>query len=234
MTTPRMAILTTCYGDANTLRRSVKASLQQTEPSVEVVIVDNGARDHTAPVAASLARMDARVRVLTFERNQVQPVALNAALRASSAPWAMIVNADDYLAPDAVATILAVAERDPSVNCVFSPWQWFGARSDTYDFAPYTGDIRMVTEHQVPGIRAFRRDLWDALGGEDEGIAIGADWDWAVRGAARGLLVPYKVDRPLWHVCDQGPHVRRLSAQCNHVVLREHMRRHFETADVEC
>ena len=220
---PQASILTTCYNDGATLQASLDSALAQ--QSVEVVALDNGSTDDTWAVLTS----NPRVRADRWEQTATYPVALNHLAARARGEWLVVLNADDQLVPDAVAIILRIAEENPSRNLIYSPWRWIGGRSDVYDFAAYTGDRRMIMEHQVSGIRAVRRDLWDALGGEDETIAVGADWDWAVRGAVRGLLRPYKHPTPLWLVRHHGERQReRLSAQCDREALRAHLARHFD------
>lgn len=233
MTTPRASILTTCHNDGEYLPKSLDSALAQTEMCVEVVALDNGSTDDTWRVLQKYVADERHWnRRLDVDRLPVvvpQPVALNLLAKRANADWLIVLNADDQLAVKAVATITRIADARPDVNLIFSPWQWFGAQMGIYDFPPYTGDERMLTEHQIPGIRAVRRDLWDALGGEDETIAVGADWDWAVRGAVRGLLRPYKHPTPLWLVRHHGEKQReRLSAQCDREALRAHMARHFD------
>lgn len=228
---PVASILTTCHNDGATLGTAIASALGQTVRNIEVLILVHGSTDESAMTAVNLEDLDGRVQATTqpggHEVTLTQPAALNALAARARGDWLIVLNADDVLQRWAVEDILRIAASRPVANCIFSPWQWIGHRSDIYDFAPYTGDRRMLTQHQIPGIRAVRSDLWEALGGEDESIAVGADWDWAVRGAARGLLMPYKHPTPLWLVRDHGPHVKRLSAQCDHVALRRHMATHF-------
>lgn len=227
--TPRVSILTACHNDGATLGSALLSALSQSgvAEQLEVVLVAHGCTDETHFLVNAIAIED-RVRCEVIFDRLSPPAALNHAASLARGEWLVVLNADDLLDVHAVQTILRIANDRPEVNCIFSPWQWIGHRRDMYDFAPYTGDRRMLTEHQIPGIRAVRRDLWRALGGEDESIEIGADWDWAVRASVRGLLEPYKHPTPLWWVRDHGPHVLRLSAQCDHKALRAHMAKHFE------
>jgi hypothetical protein len=72
----------------------------------------------------------------------------------------------------------------------------------------------MATVHQIPGIRAVRRDLWDATGGEDITYPMGSDWEWAARASHAGLLVPRQLARPYLRVQHHGDsHIKRLSGE---------------------
>lgn len=223
----RVSVLTTCYNDGAYLPDALASLAAQTMPAWELCFVNNGSTDDTATVIAAFADRQQRVRVLTQRETTPQPVALNRCAQLAEAPWLVWLNADDRLVPDALATIIEVATAYPEVNCIFSPLQFFGASSAVYDVAPYD-PATMVDVHQIPGVRAVRRDLWDRTGGEDEAIAVGADWDWGVRASRLGLA-PYKVLRPLWH-CRKVRGTKRLSDQGNLAALKAHMRQHLAGA----
>lgn len=233
---PRVSVLTTCHNDGQYLPAALESALSQSVQDLEVIALDNASTDGSWLTMAAVGERDRRLHFLQGFDLLNYPRALNLLAGLARGEWLVVLNADDRLAPGAIATILAIAAENPSRNLIYSPWRWIGGRTDLYDFKPYTADQRMVYEHQIPGIRAVRRDLWDALGGEDEAIAVGADWDWAVRGAVRGLLRPYRHPEPLWLVRHHGEEGQkhRLSAQADRPALRAHMQRHFEMVDAEC
>jgi hypothetical protein len=177
---PKLSILTSCYNDGATLLRSLRASLAQTEPDIEVIVVNNGSTDETALVMSTL--IDPRVRTLTIPEGGSHPAAINRMMEIARAPWAMIVNADDWIEADYVAAVLDAAAQDDRINCVYAPLQCFGAFHHVIDFPPFAASA-CAEVHMVPGPRAFLSDLWHFMGGEDERWPIGADWDWVVRAA---------------------------------------------------
>jgi glycosyltransferase involved in cell wall biosynthesis len=212
-TVPRLSVLTTCWNDGRYLEGAVQSMLRQTVREIEVLILDNGSRDDTWSITRSLATRDKRVQGWQVKENGSFPVALNALAGAAHAPWLLIHNADDRAEPDYVEAILEAAAADPARNCIFSPWQWFGGRHDVHRFPPFQL-ATMATEHQIPGIRAVRRDLWDATKGEDTSYPVGSDWEWAARAAMAGLLVPHQLDRPYVHVRHHGDtHIKRQSGE---------------------
>lgn len=224
---PRLSILTTCYNDGDTLARSLGSSLDQTESEVEVILVNNGSRDCTSRVAAEFAQHDPRVRLITVTENIGCPAALNLAVGMARAPWCLIVNADDYIERDYVAAILDEADRDPSLNCIYSSLQMFGHQHRTLLFAEFQSALA-TEHHMVPGPRAFRKELWEALGGEDEAIAIGADWDWVVRASVLGIFRPRYLPHAYYHFYVPPLGQPRLSQQGVDAfpALQAHMRSH--------
>lgn len=137
--TPCIAVLTTCYNDGDVLATSLYSMLSQVVhgTELELVLVNNGSTDRTFAIAERMRAEDHRLRVLHLPANISHPAAINLAARHTTAPWLVVHNADDWAAQGYLAAILDVAAARPDVNCIFSPWQWFGARTDVQRFPPY-------------------------------------------------------------------------------------------------
>ena len=56
-----VSVVMSSYQSADTLSRAVYSVLDQSYPTLEVVVVDNGSTDHTQEVLAELAKRDSRV-----------------------------------------------------------------------------------------------------------------------------------------------------------------------------
>lgn len=89
-----------------TIARAVSSALA--EPLVgEVVVVDDGSTDDTAAVARSVDDGTDRLQVLHLPRNLGPAAARNRAIRASSAPYLTVLDADDYWLPGRLPSLLA-------------------------------------------------------------------------------------------------------------------------------
>lgn len=223
--TPKLTVITTCFNDGEFLPEALGSLAAQTFQAWEHVIVNNGSTDDTASVAAAWATRPQRVRVLTLRETVVQPEALNRGAALARAPWWVLLNADDLLQPGALATIQSIAEARPQVNVIHSPLEYFGAVRTTYEPKAYN-PARIVDEHQINGVRAVRRDLWERTGGEDASIAVGADWDWSVRASLAGM-VPYYFPTALWR-CRKFDDRVRLTDQGDVPALQARMRQHLQ------
>lgn len=112
--TPAVAVVIPCYNQGRYLRDAVQSVLAQTYPSVQVVVVDDGSTDMTAEVAASYG---SRITVLT-QPNAGLAAARNAGIRASSAPYVMVLDADDTIDPDCVSVRVRPFLEDERVGIV--------------------------------------------------------------------------------------------------------------------
>jgi glycosyltransferase involved in cell wall biosynthesis len=196
--TPKLAIRTTCWNYGHFLRESLESSCRQTETDIEIVVINNGSTDATSAIADEFAARDPRVRVIHWSENRRLAAAENEAVRQTTAPWLLKVDADDKIHPTYVSQILAVAEQRPAVNCVFSPAiLWTNGREEVYRYAPFNPAL-VASRLLIPGTAAFTRDLWETLGGFDERIHFAEDWDFWVRAVHGPGVVPWQLSEPLW------------------------------------
>ncbi len=107
---PGVSVTIVTFESARDLPRCLDALAAQTEPPVEVIVIDNGSMDGSGEVAR---RHDV---VTHFERNAHNrgfAAAQNQALHRAAAPWALTLNPDVTLAPDFLAA-LAPYRQQPS------------------------------------------------------------------------------------------------------------------------
>lgn len=93
---PLVSIIMPAFDAAAHLRMSVTSLLAQSYRNLEIIIVDDGSRDGTGQIAADLAAMDARVRVLSPGVNRGAYAARNAGLRAATGCFVTVHDADDF------------------------------------------------------------------------------------------------------------------------------------------
>ena len=105
------------YNAEETVAESVASALDQTEPRVEVIVVDDGSRIPAADVLASIK--DPRLRVIRHDRNRGLSAARNTALREARADLVAQLDADDLWEPDYVASVVPRFE-DPAIGLVYT------------------------------------------------------------------------------------------------------------------
>src|SRR6185312_8610608 len=103
-----------CYRYARYLSQSVSSVLSQSGPSVRVLIIDDASPDETPAVAARLRAGDARVSVRRHEANAGHIASYNEGIAWASAKYTMLLSADDYLLPDALARAVDLMDRYPA------------------------------------------------------------------------------------------------------------------------
>ncbi|MBX6746241.1 MAG: glycosyltransferase family 2 protein, partial [Acetobacteraceae bacterium] len=96
---PAISILTPAYDVARFIGAALDSVLAQSFRDWEMVVVDDGSRDGTAEMVA--ARQDPRIRLLQQE-NQGVSAARSRAMAEARGDAILFLDADDWLAPDAL------------------------------------------------------------------------------------------------------------------------------------
>jgi glycosyltransferase involved in cell wall biosynthesis len=92
--------------------------LKQDVPNLRILIIDNGSTDDSLSIARHLAAENDRVHVAHFETNRGPQAAYNYGIDWASADYFLLIDADDILAPGALARAIAFLERNTRVAFV--------------------------------------------------------------------------------------------------------------------
>lgn len=207
---PTCSIIIPVYDDQGYLEAALDSVMRQTVSTWEAIVVDDGS---PAPSAADVVDRlnDPRVRLLTHERNRGLAAARNTGIRAAQSDTIVLLDADDMLEPGFLARVqpfLAAGSRFNLVLVDFMGFggyegilrQGYGRHEGVVEYAP-EDLVSLLRSQWIPaGGTAFRRSLWDAVGGfcEDEKLRVGnEDFDFIV-GAVEAGLEPVYVAEPLY------------------------------------
>src|ERR1035437_3708414 len=142
---PAVSIVTPVYNGAQYLVECIESVLAQTYQHWDYTIVNNCSTDGTLQIAERYAAKDPRIRVHN-NQNFLQVVANhNHALRQISptSKYCKLVFADDWLFPECLERMVALAEAHPPVGIVSS----YGLRDSTgmWTGLPYPSTEREST-----------------------------------------------------------------------------------------
>ncbi|WP_188311797.1 glycosyltransferase family 2 protein [Salinarimonas soli] len=189
---PAATVVVPAYNVERFITASIRSALDQTLASVEVIVIDDGSRDGT--VAAVEAIGDPRVRIVR-QANRGVSAARNAGLALARGPLVLFLDGDDLLAPDALERMSAALAARP--GCVAAVAQHEKILEDGRSLSaslppralPACDTLRhlLASNFIVNGgalgiVTAHAR----AIGGYDETLAFGEDWEFWCRLAVRG------------------------------------------------
>jgi len=119
---PLVSVVTPVYNGAKYLRECIDSVLGQTYQNWEYVILNNCSTDESLAIIREYARNDPRIRVLENSQHLALLENSNAALRriAPTAKYCKVVHADDWLMPECLERMVALAEENPNVSIVSS------------------------------------------------------------------------------------------------------------------
>jgi N-acetylglucosaminyl-diphospho-decaprenol L-rhamnosyltransferase len=143
-----VAVVLVTYESARDLPDCLAALPRAAAPhELEIVVVDNASRDHSAGVARSLG-----VKVFENQRNLGYSSAVNRGAAETVSPWVLVANPDIRMRPGSLARLLATAEADTSIGCI-------GPRLLNPDGSDYpTG--RRFPSLLVGGVHALLGTVW--------------------------------------------------------------------------
>ncbi len=114
---PRVSVLMAAYNVAPFVRQAVDSVLCQTLEDWELLVVDDASTDETVSVVRQYAAKDARIRLFEQHENQGPAVCRNVALQQATGNYICMLDADDWLSPDALQ-LAAEAFARPDIDCV--------------------------------------------------------------------------------------------------------------------
>ena len=150
----------------------------------EIVIVDDGSTDDTAEVLERLSGDITAVR----QDNAGPSAARNTGIAEASGDYLCLLDADDALAPGALAHHRARLDADPRLMVTQGHSQFVRRLRVVSDEGRIDADLdgQTVVTMNV-GSCLFRREAFETVGGFDENLRNLEDIDWFLRAGDLGL-----------------------------------------------
>ena len=199
--TPSFSVIIAAYQAAGTIGEAIESALGQTPPPLEVVVCDDGSTDDIEAAVAPYRRDVVFLR----QANGGEAAAKNAAARASTGDFVVILDADDVYLPGRLEALAGLAQARPELDILTTDayLEVDGVvvqrcYTDTFRFADREQRRAILEQNFIFGHAAVRRERLFAVSGFDEGIRWTADWDCWLRMILTGSqagLVPEPLSR---------------------------------------
>ena len=122
-----------------------------------------------------LERLPPEVEVVRQENRGVC-AARNAGLARVETAYALVLDADDRLRPDALELLRPPLERDPALGFAYGRMRFFGAWEGVLRFPPYD-PYALLYRHTIGLSALARREVFEDTGGFDEEFLHFEDWE---------------------------------------------------------
>ena len=217
-----ISIVTPAFDVAPFVAAAIRSARAQHLTEWEMILVDDGSRDGTARAAEHAAEGDPRIRILR-QANAGVSVARNAGIAAARGEALLFLDADDWLAPDALRRLVTALRAAPDAALAYGPWAAVAEAARPGDMpltlktGPFpAGDVleRLLVRNLLVngGHALIRRAALDAAGGFRPGIRYGEDWEGWVRHALGGRFARVAGRAPLLFVRERsGSAYRRMA-----------------------
>lgn len=194
MSDPRVSVVVPTYDRADRVGGAVESALAQTVSDLEVLVVNDGSTDRTRAVVDALAAEHDRVRAFHNDENRGISHTRNRGIEAARGEFVCQLDDDDRWRPKKLESQLELMDslgddycgchtaglvRDAEGGVVREVRAGRGAPDDRWPGVLVQFDAIPHSSHLV------RRSCLDAVGGYDESVPRGVDWDLTVRLAKR-------------------------------------------------
>lgn len=199
---PLVSIIVPCYNGASYLAGTLDNVRAQTWSRWECLVVDDGSTDQTSAVVATYAQHDPRFKY-GYQQNAGLSAARNHGLRKAQGQFIQLLDADDALASRKLENQIAILERDPATDIVFSWVEFFGDVT-AQKIAQYSSGLLRESKSAREALRLLvrqnfmvvnaplvRKTLMDKVGLFDESLFAVEDWNYWIRCALAGAHFVY-------------------------------------------
>jgi len=198
---PRLSVVMPVHDpDPRDLERAVASVLEQPWPFVELCISDDASREETVRERLDALAEDERVRVCRLDPGRGIAGATNAALELATGDYAVFVDHDDELTPDAFTEIARALVADPSIDFLYSDHDVVdveGRRLQVH-YKPEWSPELLLAYMYIGHVKVVRTSLARRVGGFREGFEGAADHDFALRVGELSERIQ-RVPRVLYH-----------------------------------
>ena len=150
---PDVTVVVPCFNYGRFLGEAVESALRE---GARVIVVDDGS---TEP----LPELPPEVELIR-QQNQGVARARNTGLARVETPYALVLDADDRLAPGALAILRAPLEADPKLGFAYGRMRFFGAWEGELTFPPYD-PYELLYRHTIGLSALARREVFVETGG---------------------------------------------------------------------
>jgi glycosyltransferase involved in cell wall biosynthesis len=187
-----------CYNYGRYLRGCVESVLSQAGVNVRVLVIDDASSDDSARVGQELAARNPNVEFRWHEVNKGHIATYNEGLTGwSTSDYAVLLSADDLLAPGSLSRAIRIMEADKDVGMVYGPAIHFQREAELprvsaveYDYRRFSGaewlEARCRAGHNVissPEV-VVRGSIQRAVGGYRPELPHSGDLEMWMRIAA--------------------------------------------------
>lgn len=198
---PLVSVVVPVFNAAPYLRESIDSVLGQDYPAIELILVDDGSDDGSVEILRSYGN-----RVRLIDQPRAGPAAArNRGVRAARADYIAFQDADDVWMPGKLRAQMRFMQMHPEFHIVFGQFAFWnpdpeGAYPDPFRFIdqPDAWEVKqplsgcLYADELLDSCIAMitpvvRREVFDVLGGFDEQLLGGSDYDFWLRATHRFL-----------------------------------------------
>ncbi len=156
----RVSVVIVSYNSTAWLESCLNSLHLQTQAPLEIIIVDNASRDDSA---GWIDKNRPEVKLVRLEQTVSLAQAINTGIRAASGDTYLVLNPDVQLAPDAIAQMVQVAQKNPQCAAVAAKLRLLWAPHFLNGLGNLVGPVSWGTDIGLGHLDLGQFDRWEAL-----------------------------------------------------------------------
>lgn len=124
MDQPLVSFIVPAYNVQDTIDRCLDSICRQTYQNLEIILLDDGAKDNTPALCDQWGAKDPRITVV-HKANSGLSYTRNEGMKLAHGKYIQFADTDDYLAPDFTANLVAAAEAHNAELVIAPYWMVF-------------------------------------------------------------------------------------------------------------
>ncbi|MBP5322466.1 MAG: glycosyltransferase family 2 protein [Bacteroidaceae bacterium] len=161
----KISILCAVYNAEPFLPQCINSLRNQTLRDIQIICIDDCSTDHSLQIINEFAAEDNRIIVIQTPQNEGQAAARNRGIEIADGEFITMVDADDWLAPDALEQAWDVAQQHPETDAVlFDLVKVWPDRAERYPSLPLPSlsgkdAMRLSLDWQIHGLYIIRAEI---------------------------------------------------------------------------
>jgi glycosyltransferase involved in cell wall biosynthesis len=172
MSLPLISVIVPTYNSGGYLANCLRSILQQSYSAIELIVVDNGSTDNTKAIARQYTPY-------VYNHGPERSAQRNYGVAQSHGDFVLIIDSDMELSANVVSECIKTIKTNTNLKAIIIPEESFGegfwAQCKQLERSFYSG-----IDWQEAA-RFFDRNVYETLGGYDEHMLGGEDYDLANR-----------------------------------------------------
>lgn len=168
---PLVSVIIPTKNSSRTLEKCLESIKNQTYKNIELIVVDNNSTDNTKDIANKYTDM-------VFNFGPERSYQRNYGVKKSNGEFSLIHDSDIYFNKNTIKECVEVIKKYNS-DAIIIPEKSIGygfwTKVKAFERSFYIGN------DYIEGARFFKKDVYNKIGGYDENLYAGEDWDITIR-----------------------------------------------------
>ncbi len=170
-----VTIIIPMFNEEQNIANCLEYLAKQTYKHIEIILIDDASTDNTINISNQVAnKLKLQVKVVSQKIHQERSLTRNIGAKLSKGMWLLFLDADMYLGKKVIEECVNLSKTS-AVKAVIIPEQsqgkGFWAKCRTLEKRCYIGDSK------IEAARFFNKEIFLKVGGWDEKMISGEDWD---------------------------------------------------------